>query len=118
MTHLSEVVLGFATRPERLSRTVSVGTSSTKVAPANPNRIRLDLINPGSNDVWVLDDPEVAVDEGYLLEANGGSLGFEIPQDGNLAQAEFHAIAESSATTVVRRGEVAAETPMGGSGGA
>lgn len=114
MGHLSEAILGVSTKRERLDRTIQLATTPNVVAPANPNRVRLDLINPTAIDVWVLDDADVATSQGFILPNSNGVLSFQRRVDGDLVGAEFSAIAESGTPTIFRRGEVSAEPLTGG----
>lgn len=106
MTHLSEEIFGTTTEREGLSSTVTVDTSPTKVAPANPNRVQLTLINPSGTAVWVDTSGEVSTNDGFLVPSSNGSLTFNITEDGSLPQDEFNAIVGSGTVSLVRRSEV------------
>lgn len=73
---------GVATRgvPNPLGA-VDVGTSVTQIAPNNPDRLSITVINLGANDVYIAFDQEVATDRGIFLQANGGAISLTVDED-------------------------------------
>jgi len=105
MGRLSDLLLGVSTEREGLYRLQTVGTGGARLAPSNPNRVNLVLINQGGNDAFVLDDPTVAANEGFLLASDGGVLTLQTDTDGDLTTQEFHAVTDAGTTDIFARGE-------------
>jgi hypothetical protein len=103
--HISELLLGIETVEEQIDRLQSVGATSTRIAPANPDRTQLVIINPSSTDVTVDTQPSVSVDEGFVVPKANGSVTFSMTEDGTLTTREFHAIVPSGSVDVVTIGE-------------
>lgn len=97
-------------RPVR-DETVSVATTSTQVAAGNPNRVRLELFNQGSDDVRVIDGQPAETGTHFLLPATTGALAFdwraERGGDGIRVFDEYQAISEGAAAVSVRVREIA-----------
>jgi len=105
MPHVTELLLGVETVEEQIDRTQSVTSTSTRIAPANPDRIQLVIINPSSTDVTVDTQPSVSTDEGFVVPKSNGSIAVTMTEDGTLTTREFHAIVPSGSVDVVTIGE-------------
>jgi hypothetical protein len=103
--HVSELLLGIETVEEQTDRTQLVGATSTRIAPANPDRIQLVIINPSSTDVTVDTQPSVSIGEAFIVPKANGSITFSMTEDGTLPTREFHAIVPSGSVDVVTIGE-------------
>jgi len=107
MTRITEFLLGFETDREGLDSPVTVGTTSTRLVPQNPNRLFLTFINPSTNTVYVDTQTSVAVDEGFIISSNDGVLQFETRTDGDVTTEEFHAVADGGTANIIVRAEQA-----------
>jgi len=74
MTRITEFLLGFETDREGLDSPVTVGTTSSRLVPQNPNRLFLTFINPSTNTVYVDTQTSVAVDEGFIIARTTASF--------------------------------------------
>jgi len=103
--HISELLLGIETVEEQIDRVQSVEATSTRIAPANPDRIQLVIINPSGTDVTVDTQPSVSTGEAFIVPKSNGSITFSMTEDGTLPTREFHAIVPSGSVDVVTIGE-------------
>jgi hypothetical protein len=103
--HISELLLGIETVEEQIDRLQSVGSTSTRLVPANPDRTQLVIINPSSTDVTVDTQPSVSTGEAFIVPKANGSITFSMTEDGTLTTREFHAIVPSGSVDVVTIGE-------------
>lgn len=88
-------------QPRQLAHsTVNVGTSSTLLAAANPNRTYLLLQNDSANDIYVEFGGTAVVGDGIRLNSGGGSL--EISgRNGNLDTRVVNAISTVAGDALV-----------------
>lgn len=76
---------------------ISVLTTRTVIAPNNPNRLFLAVINEGINDVRISTDPTITSTSGWLLPASGGAIVFDWTEDGEGVGYPYYAIANVAA---------------------
>ena len=107
MTRLTEALLGFETDREPIDSPITVGTSSSRLIDANPNRLSLTMINPSTNDVWIDTTANVSVGEGFIVSSNKGVVTFAVESDGDLVGEEFHAIADGGTADLAVKSEQA-----------
>jgi len=105
MPHVSELLLGIETVEEQIDRLQSVGSTSTRLVPANPDRIQLVIINPSGTDVTVDTRPSVEAGQGFVVPKSNGTVTFSMTEDGTLTTREFHAVTETGTVDVVTIGE-------------
>jgi len=105
MPHVTELLLGVETVEEQIDRKQTVGTTEKRIAPANPDRIQLVIINPSTTDVTVDTRPSVSIDEGFVVPKANGSVTFSMTEDGTLTTREFHAIAPTGSVDLDTIGE-------------
>jgi len=79
---------------------VAVGTVSTKVIGANPNRVALVFVNNGINNVYLFTDNTVSATKGFLLAGGGGSVTLNWRDDLVLNAQEWWGIAIGAADNV------------------
>jgi hypothetical protein len=103
--HVSELLLGIETVEEQIDRLQSVSSTGDRIAPANPDRIQLVIINPSSTDVTVDTRPTVEPGQGFVVPKSNGTVTFSMTEDGTLTTREFHAITPSGTVDVVTIGE-------------
>ena len=76
-----------------------IETTVTKILSYNPNRLAVVIVNTGANNVYLAPSRIVAVGQGILLTANGGSATLNILEDFDLANMEWFGIADGAAST-------------------
>lgn len=105
MPHVTELLLGVETVEEQIDRKQSVGPTGDRIAPSNPDRIQLVVINPSSTDVTVDTRPSVSPGNGFVVPRENGTLTVTMTEDGTLPTREFHAITVSGTVDIVTIGE-------------
>jgi len=105
MPHVTELLLGVETVEEQIDRLQSVTSTGDRIAPANPDRIQLVIVNPSGTDVTVDTRPSVSAGEGFVVPKSNGTLTFSMTEDGTLTTREFHAITPTGSVDVVTIGE-------------
>jgi hypothetical protein len=103
--HVSELLLGIETVEEQIDRLQSVSATGDRIAPANPDRIQLVIINPSGTDVTVDTRPSVEASQGFVVPKSNGTVTFSMTEDGTLTTREFHAVTPSGTVDVVTIGE-------------
>ena len=83
------------TRP--VPRPVTVGTTATKIANNNPDRVELLIVNLSDNRGFLGFDRQVGPTRGVPVEASGGFVSFCIEEDGETVGYEMHAINQVAA---------------------
>jgi len=78
-------------------RNVTLGAVAIPVSQNNPNRFKITIFNLSANIAYIGFDSGVALANGILLAANGGQLGFDAEQDGELAGRVLYGIAAAGA---------------------
>lgn len=100
MVHVQETLLGLRLMDESLTRTQTIGTSDSQIAPRNPNRAELILVNRSGNVIDVGPIDGITSDEGFRVAPNGGSLTVLVQEDGELVQREWHAVAGAAGSSL------------------
>lgn len=90
---------GVKTSYNEQPKVTQVETVKTKVLSYNPNRLGLVFVNTGGNNVYLAPSNNVAVGEGILISANGGSISLNILEDFEFASMEFYGISDGAAST-------------------
>jgi len=62
-------------------RVVAVGATAVEVAPTNPRRVSMTVVNQGANPVYLSFDTSLVPTSGVWLSANGGSLVMTVAED-------------------------------------
>lgn len=79
---LAEILMKrWGVRTQAAQRTVSLGLAAAEVAPNNPDRLGLLIVNLSTNSVYLALDNSVAATKGILLVPTGGSATFSIEDD-------------------------------------
>ena len=94
----SEKILGFRTK--QVERVVVVGVTPSVVAPNNPDRIFLQLINEGANNVFVGRNGEVTTASGIPILNQWDFATWKMETDGEATGYERHAIASGAGNNV------------------
>ena len=95
-----ESLYGVRTRSVRNPETNSVGTSAVRIAPSNPNRLTLLVINLSANSLYISPDAIVSSSNGIYISPNGGSLVLQWDKDFSLTSEEFYAVAGGASSTI------------------
>ena len=80
--------------------TQAIGTTAAVVVDADPDRLGLLILNLSNNTVFVALENTVSSANGIRLGANGGSVAFNITDDGMIQTRQIYAIADGIASTV------------------
>jgi len=92
---------GVKTRPiENPTGVTEVGANPVLIAPNNPDRLFLLILNLGANDLLVQLKPKPSDTEGIVLGANGGSMTLSADEDAELVGHEFHGMAITGTTKI------------------
>lgn len=78
----------------------SIGTGVSTVVESNPDRLGLLVLNLSANTVFVGIDNTVSLTNGIRLGANGGSVAFNVTDDGMIQTRTIYGIADGAASTV------------------
>jgi len=79
---LAEILMKrWGVRTQAAQKTVSLGDAAAEVAPNNPDRLGLLIVNLSANSVYLALDNSVAATKGILLVPTGGSATFSIEDD-------------------------------------
>jgi len=81
---------------------VSVTVTPVEVVSMNPDRLALLIQNIGVNNVYISTKPNVAVGEGLLLLANGGTIAYHWREDGYAPLYQWFAIATGDSKLYVQ----------------
>ncbi len=93
--------LGVETEPRINPDTGSVGLSVVRIAPNNPNRFSLVVINLGSAAVYIRPDRAVSSTAGIRLAPAGGSFSASWRDDFHLVGWDWYAIADAAAQSIL-----------------
>ena len=80
--------------------TVTVSTTVTKILEHNGDRIHFLVVNLGDYDVYIAPSSKVSVNYGIKLSAHGGSVTFDVDDDGLVVTMDFYAVSESGSSTL------------------
>ena len=80
--------------------TATIGTSVSQVVGSDPDRLGLLLINLSANTVFVGLENTVSTTNEIRLGANGGSVSFNVTDDGMIQTRNMFAIASGAASAV------------------
>jgi len=83
-----------------IQTTTSVGTSSTALLDALPNRIAVIINVPPTNRFTLSLESTAVIDEGITLQSNGNPVIFTIAQHGELVTRAWSAISATSSQNV------------------
>jgi len=103
--HITELLLGVETVEEQIDRVQTVTSTGDRIAPANPDRIQLVIVNPSTTDVTVDTRPSVSTGNGLVVPKANGSITVNMVEDGTLPTREFHAVTPTGSVDVVTFGE-------------
>lgn len=80
--------------------TTTVQTTKTKIAYNNGDRVSIYIVNLGDKDIFIMFDESVSLTNGFKITSNGGTLGFNVKDDGELPTREWWAIADTAESTI------------------
>jgi hypothetical protein len=93
----------FRSRTTSTEKVTSVPVTRINLIPNNPNRLHYLLINEGSFDVRVSNDPNITASTGWMLSASGGIISMDWEQDGETVGQILYAIAVTGSSDVRSR---------------
>lgn len=80
--------------------TTTVGTAVSTVVESNPDRLGLLILNLSNNNVFVAIENNPSATNGIRLGANGGSVAFNVTDDGMIQTRAMFALADGAGSTV------------------
>ena len=89
---LLEAMYGVKTRVRQNPKTDNIGTSITKIADSNPNRLTLLVNNLSSNAIYISPDNLVSTKRGIYVAPGGGSVVMQWDRDFSLVSQQWYAI--------------------------
>jgi hypothetical protein len=92
---------GVSTRLALDPVTNTVGATAVLIAPNNPNRLELLMINLSALTVWVKPKNDVSASSGLVLGPNGGYVEFDWDDDYDLVGYEWWAIASGAGASIL-----------------
>jgi hypothetical protein len=93
---------GFNIHPVEDYKEVTMGSgSATKVVSNNPDRLYLQIVNMGSNDVTLYPTEDVTAGNGVIISAGGGSVTLVIDEDMSLVMLPWYGICASGTPTLL-----------------
>lgn len=78
----------------------SIGVTSARIAPKNPTRVALIVMNLSANDVYVRPTRDATTSAGVLLKPNGGSFVTVLDEDLVLPTFDWFAVASGASSTI------------------
>lgn len=91
---------GAPVRSDEQPLTTSIATTPTRVVANDPTRVHFYIINTGTNDINIYPSNTVSSTVGIRLAANGGSIVFKAPDNGNYSTLEWYAAGIGGASTI------------------
>ena len=83
-----------------LEATVLIGTSVGTVIDSDPDRLGLLVMNLSSNVVYIGIENNVSATNGIRLSASGGSISFNVEDDGMILTRTIYGIATGAGSSV------------------
>jgi hypothetical protein len=80
--------------------TTTVGTTISSIVESNPDRLGLLILNLSTNTVFVAIENNPSATNGIRLGANGGSVAFNVTDDGMIQTRAMFALATGAASSV------------------
>ena len=80
--------------------TTTVGTTAAQVVGSNPDRLGLLILNLSNNTVFVGIENNVSTTNGIRLGANGGSVSFNVTDDGMIQTRTVYGIATGAGSQI------------------
>lgn len=80
--------------------TTTVGTAVSEVVESNPDRLGLLILNLSNNNIFVSIENNPSATNGIRLGANGGSVAFNVTDDGMIQTRAMSALADGAGSTV------------------
>tara|TARA_B100001059_G_scaffold88039_1_gene86466 strand:- start:2705 stop:3103 length:399 start_codon:yes stop_codon:yes gene_type:complete len=80
--------------------TTTVGTTISSIVESNPDRLGLLILNLSTNTVYVAIENNPSATNGIRLGANGGSVAFNVTDDGMIQTRAMFALATGAASSV------------------
>ena len=80
---------------EKEPKVVTVSTTVTKILEHNGDRVHFLIVNLGDYDVYIAPSSRVSTSYGIKLPSHGGSVTFDVDDDGLVVTMDFYAVAES-----------------------
>ena len=80
--------------------TTTVGTAISSIVESNPDRLGLLILNLSTNTVFVAIENNPSATNGIRLGANGGSVAFNVTDDGMIQTRAMFALATGAASSV------------------
>jgi len=85
---------------EENSASSVIGVSSLIIAPNNPRRLGLTIVNLSANTLYVRPQGAAAATIGIRLDANGGSVTMNFKDDQHLPSLEWQAVATGGGSQI------------------
>ena len=106
MGKLSEAIeqhYGFKVRAEFTpTYNTLVGATPEVILKANPDRLSWDIFNLGSDVAYLSHDPLPSATNGYYLDKNGGYIGMDFKDDGELVGYPLYALSAGAPTLFIK----------------
>ena len=80
--------------------TATIGTTFGQVVSSNPDRLGLLIINLSANTVYVSINSDVSATNGIRLGATGGSVSFNVTDDGMLLTRTWYGLATGAGSSI------------------
>jgi len=80
--------------------TTTIGTTVSEVVGSNPDRLGLLILNLSNNTVFVGIENNVSTTNGIRLGANGGSVAFNVTDDGMIQTRALYGIATGAGSQI------------------
>lgn len=81
-------------------RTYGAAAAVSEILKNNPRRVEFVIINPSIGDLYISNDPSLVTSFGFIVPAGGGSLIFNVLEDGETVAERFYCYAPAGAITV------------------
>ena len=103
LAEIIEAQLGFHIRAEfpPYPNTL-VANTPEQILKANPDRISWDIINLGTEVVYLAHRPVPTATDGYYLDKNGGHIGMVWDEDGELVAYPLYAVSVGTPTLFIK----------------
>jgi len=95
-----EDLLNAQTTHEQNPNTDTVNTSVTEMLKPDPDRLAFAVFNLGSNNIYMRPSQDVGVDDGFLLQASGGSASFLVREDFHVVTEGWYGIADGGSSDI------------------
>jgi len=106
MSRLAEAIearYGFNVRPEFTPKHEALAAATPeRILKANPDRLGWNIINLGTDVVYLSHEPVPSATNGYYLDKNGGHIGMFYDEDGELVGYPLYAVSAGTPTLFIK----------------